>query len=32
MADAKITYVGEGDLATQQKRAWWRQVLDWFGL
>jgi len=32
IADAKITYVGEGDLAARQKPAWWRQVLDWMGL
>jgi flagellar L-ring protein precursor FlgH len=32
IGDAKITYVGEGDLATRQKPAWWRQVLDWVGL
>lgn len=32
VADAKITYVGEGDLAARQKPAWWRQMLDWMGL
>lgn len=32
IADAKMTYVGEGDLAARQKPAWWRQVLDWMGL
>ncbi len=32
LADAKITYVGEGELAARQKPAWWRQVMDWMGL
>jgi flagellar L-ring protein precursor FlgH len=32
IADAKITYVGEGELSERQKRAWWRKFLDWFGL
>lgn len=32
IADAKITYLGEGDLAARQKPAWWRQVFDWMGL
>jgi len=32
IADAKITYVGEGELTERQKRAWWRKFLDWFGL
>ena len=32
LADAKITYVGEGDLAERQKAAWWRKTLDWLGL
>ncbi len=32
LADAKITYVGEGELAARQKPAWWRQVMDWVGL
>jgi flagellar L-ring protein FlgH len=32
LADAKITYVGEGDLAERSKRPWWRSVLDWAGL
>jgi len=31
LADAKITYVGEGDLAERQKPAWWRKALDWVG-
>jgi len=32
LAAARITYVGDGDLAERQKPAWWRQVLDWMGL
>lgn len=32
LADAKITYVGEGELAARQKPAWWRQLVDWIGL
>ncbi|SEK93244.1 flagellar L-ring protein precursor FlgH [Roseateles sp. YR242] len=32
LADAKITYVGEGELAARQKPAWWRQFMDWVGL
>lgn len=32
LADAKITYVGEGELASRQKPAWWRQLLDILGL
>ena len=32
IADAKITYLGEGELSERQKRGWWRKVLDWFGL
>jgi len=31
IADADITYVGEGHLADRQKPAWWRQVTDWLG-
>jgi flagellar L-ring protein FlgH len=31
IADADITYVGEGHLADRQKPAWWRQVADWVG-
>jgi flagellar L-ring protein precursor FlgH len=31
VADADITYVGEGHLADRQKPAWWRQVADWLG-
>jgi flagellar L-ring protein precursor FlgH len=32
LADAKINYVGQGDLADRQKPAWWRKVVDWLGL
>ena len=32
IADAKITYLGDGDLSERQKRGWWRKVLDIFGL
>ena len=30
VADARITYVGEGDLASRQKPGWWRHFLDLF--
>jgi len=32
VADARITYVGEGDIAQRQKPAWWHHILDLFGL
>lgn len=32
LADARITYVGDGDLTERQKRSLWRSVLDWMGL
>lgn len=32
IADARITYVGEGDLTERQRRGWWRQLLDALGL
>ena len=32
VADARITYVGEGDLAQRQKPGWWHHFLDLFGL
>jgi len=32
LADARINYVGQGDLADRQKPAWWRKVFDWLGL
>ncbi|HEV8690100.1 MAG TPA: flagellar basal body L-ring protein FlgH [Ideonella sp.] len=31
IADADITYVGEGHLADRQKPAWWRQLTDILG-
>lgn len=31
LAEAKITYVGEGELAERQKPSWWRKTLDWMG-
>ncbi len=32
VADARITYVGEGDVSERTRRAWWRRLLDAFGL
>ncbi|GAB3771696.1 flagellar basal body L-ring protein FlgH [Ramlibacter monticola] len=32
IAQARITYVGEGDLTERSRRAWWRVVLDALGL
>lgn len=32
VADARITYVGEGDLTERSRRAWWRKLLDAVGL
>lgn len=32
IAQARITYVGEGDLTERNRRAWWRQLLDALGL
>ena len=31
LADARITYVGSGDLSERQKRSVWRSVMDWLG-
>lgn len=31
MADAHITYVGEGDVSERSKRGAWRRLLDWMG-
>lgn len=31
LADAKILYVGEGDLSARQKRALWRKIADFLG-
>jgi len=32
LADARIDYIGEGDLSERQKRGWWRKLVDWLGL
>ncbi|QHJ01566.1 flagellar basal body L-ring protein FlgH [Xylophilus rhododendri] len=32
LADARIDYLGEGDLSERQRRSWWRAALDWLGL
>ncbi|MGE4240212.1 flagellar basal body L-ring protein FlgH [Ramlibacter sp.] len=32
IADARITYVGEGELTERQKRSLWRRAMDWLGL
>lgn len=32
LADARITYLGQGDLTERQRRSWWRGFLDWMGL
>ncbi|AMO25243.1 flagellar L-ring protein FlgH [Ramlibacter tataouinensis] len=32
LADARITYLGEGDVSERQQRAWWRKLLDWVGM
>lgn len=31
IADARITYVGEGDVSDRARRGVWRQIMDWFG-
>lgn len=31
MADARITYVGEGDVTDRSRRSGWRKVFDWLG-
>lgn len=31
LADAQITYVGQGDVTERSKRGVWRQLLDWLG-
>jgi flagellar L-ring protein precursor FlgH len=31
LSEAKITYVGDGDLSDRQRRSWWRGVVDWLG-
>jgi len=32
LADARITYVGEGDVADRARRSAWRRIFDWLGL
>jgi len=32
LADAHITYVGEGDVSERTRRSAWRRILDWLGL
>ena len=32
LADARITYFGEGEVSERQQRAWWRKLLDWVGM
>jgi flagellar L-ring protein precursor FlgH len=32
LADARITYHGEGAVSERQQPAWWRKFLDWAGL
>ncbi|HYD78326.1 MAG TPA: flagellar basal body L-ring protein FlgH [Paucimonas sp.] len=32
IADAKISYVGEGDVSERQRPAWWMRLLTLFGL
>jgi len=32
VAEAKITYQGEGELSERQRRGWWRRLLDGLGL
>lgn len=32
LADARITYSGEGEVSQRQQRAWWRKLIDWAGL
>ena len=32
LADARVNYVGAGDLSERQKPSWWRKLLDGLGL
>lgn len=32
VADARIRYSGQGDLADKQRPAWWQRFLTWFGV
>jgi flagellar L-ring protein precursor FlgH len=31
IADARITYVGEGEITERSRRSWWRKLLDTLG-
>jgi len=31
LADAKISYIGDGDLADRQRPGWWMRLLTWLG-
>jgi flagellar L-ring protein precursor FlgH len=31
LADAKISYLGDGDLAERQRPSWWMRLLTWLG-
>jgi len=31
LADAKISYLGDGDLADRQRPGWWMRLLTWLG-
>jgi flagellar L-ring protein FlgH len=32
LADAHISYAGEGDIADRQRPSWWHKLLTWFGI
>ena len=32
IADARISYLGQGDIADRQRPSWWQRFLLWFGL
>ncbi|NEX63020.1 flagellar basal body L-ring protein FlgH [Noviherbaspirillum sp. 17J57-3] len=32
VAEARISYVGDGDIAERQRSAWWQRMLTWFGM
>lgn len=32
LADAKIAYVGEGEVSERQRPSWWNKFLSWFGI